>query len=505
MTKIAVFASGEGTNLQALIEAAKSRRVRGEVVLVVSNKDDAGALRRAERAGIERVVVKPKDFADLDEYSAALAAECKKRGVELICLAGWLLHLKSPLLSAYPGRILNIHPSLLPSFGGKGLYGSRVHEEALACGAKVSGCTVHFVDEDYDRGPIVSQTPVPVLAEDTCATLAARVRAQEHWAYPEAVRLFCEGRLRLEGRHVRVLPSHRDASPRVKRALVSVSDKTGLAEFCRGLHELGVELVSTSGTAKALREAGLEVRSLDTVTGYPEILQGRVKTLHPKIHGGILLRRRDPEQAREAESLGLEPIDMVVVNLYPFAAAAARASSPYSREVIEQIDIGGVALIRAAAKNFEDVAVVVAPADYAAVLKELEAGQGQLALETRRRLALGAFRPRTCATARTRTSAPRSTRGEAARASSRSTARSSRTTTCSTPPARGRRPASSPPPRSPSSSTSHRAAWRPARRSSRPSRRRGRATPSPPSAGCSRSTGPSPARWPRRSPTASSR
>ncbi|MBI5202760.1 MAG: bifunctional phosphoribosylaminoimidazolecarboxamide formyltransferase/IMP cyclohydrolase [Elusimicrobia bacterium] len=187
------------------------------------------------------------------------------------------------------------------------------------------------------------------------------------------------------------MPSHRDDSPRVKRALVSVSDKTGLIEFCRGLYELGVEIISTSGTAKALREAGIEVRSLDTVTGYPEILQGRVKTLHPKIHGGILLRRRDPEQAREAATLGLEPIDMVVVNLYPFAAAAARASSPYSREVIEQIDIGGVTLIRAAAKNFEDVAVCVSPEDYAATLKELEVAQGQLALETRRRLALAAF------------------------------------------------------------------------------------------------------------------
>ncbi|MCX5787522.1 MAG: bifunctional phosphoribosylaminoimidazolecarboxamide formyltransferase/IMP cyclohydrolase [Elusimicrobia bacterium] len=177
----------------------------------------------------------------------------------------------------------------------------------------------------------------------------------------------------------------------MRRALVSVSDKAGLAEFCRGLFDLGVEIVSTSGTARALREAGIEVRSLDTVTGYPEILQGRVKTLHPKIHGGILLRRNDPEQAQEAAALGLEPIDMVVVNLYPFAAAAARAQSPYSREVIEQIDIGGVTLIRAAAKNFEDVAVVVSPADYGAVLKELEVSQAQLALETRRRLALAAF------------------------------------------------------------------------------------------------------------------
>ncbi len=391
--RIAVFASGEGTNLQALIDAARNGRIRASVALVVSSVGDAGALRRAARAGIAGVVLRPADYAGPDEYSAALAALCKQHEIGLICLAGFLLQLKSSLLEAYPQRILNIHPALLPAFGGKGMYGSRVHEAVLRSGAKVSGCTVHFVDEVYDHGPIISQTTVPVLANDTPGSLAARVRAQEHWAYPEAVRLFCEGRLRVgPGARVELLPSPREESPRIRRALVSVADKTGLVEFCRGIHELGLEIVSTSGTAKALREAGLEARSLDSITGFPEILQGRVKTLHPKIHGGILLRRGDPEQEREAANFGLEPIDMVVVNLYPFARAAAGAHSPYSREVIEQIDIGGVTLIRAAAKNFENVAVVVSPEDYPAVLKELALGQGQLALETRRRLALSAFR-----------------------------------------------------------------------------------------------------------------
>ncbi|MFA5140470.1 MAG: bifunctional phosphoribosylaminoimidazolecarboxamide formyltransferase/IMP cyclohydrolase [Elusimicrobiota bacterium] len=183
-----------------------------------------------------------------------------------------------------------------------------------------------------------------------------------------------------------------EESPRIKRAVLSVSDKTGLVEFAKKLEGLGVEIVSTSGTAKTLREAAIEVRPLDSLTGFPEILNGRVKTLHPKIHGGILLRRSDPSQAREAAVHGLEPIDMVVVNLYPFERVAAKATSPYSREVLENIDIGGVTLIRAGAKNFEDVAVVVSPSDYEAVLKELEASSGQLTLETRRRLALAAFR-----------------------------------------------------------------------------------------------------------------
>ncbi|MBI5630638.1 MAG: bifunctional phosphoribosylaminoimidazolecarboxamide formyltransferase/IMP cyclohydrolase [Elusimicrobia bacterium] len=391
MTKIAVFASGEGTNLQALINACAARRIPGQIVLVVSNKAEAGALRRAKRAGIEAVVSSPKDFSTPEEYNANLAQLCRERGVELLCLAGFMLQLKAPLLKAYAWRILNIHPALLPAFGGPGMYGARVHEAVLKAGVRVSGCTVHFVDEFYDHGWIAAQATAPVLPSDTAETLSARVRTQEHWLYPKVVRLFCEGRLEATESGVRTLPSHNDKSSRVKRALISVSDKTGLAEFARGLEDMGIEIVSTSGTAKALQEAGIEIRPLDTVTGFPEILAGRVKTLHPNIHGAILLRRKDPSQAREAELFGIEPIDLVVVNLYPFALTAAKASSPFQQDVIEQIDIGGVALIRAAAKNFEDVAVLVSPSDYGPVLHELESRQGQLGLETRKRLALTAF------------------------------------------------------------------------------------------------------------------
>jgi phosphoribosylaminoimidazolecarboxamide formyltransferase/IMP cyclohydrolase len=392
MEKIAVFASGEGTNLQALLDACADGRVRGAVALVVSNKPDVGALRRGQRAGIETLVLPPSDFPTSEEYNAFLAHECKKRDIGLICLAGFMLKLKSPLLKAYPGRILNIHPALLPSFGGQGMYGNKVHEAVLTAGVKVSGATVHVVDEEYDRGPVILQSAVPVLAGDTPATLAARVRAQEHWIYPKAVSLFCEGRIKVTDRKAELLPSVMDASPRVRRALISVSDKTGVVELARGLHDLGVELVSTSGTAKAIVEAGIPIRPLDTMTGFPEILDGRVKTLHPHVHGAILLRRKDPKQAREAELFGLEPIDLVIVNLYPFAKTAAAASSPYDQTVIEQIDIGGVALIRAAAKNFEDVAVLTSPADYGATLAELAASQGRLTDVTRKKLALSAFR-----------------------------------------------------------------------------------------------------------------
>ncbi len=390
--KIAVFASGEGTNLQALLDACADGRVRGSVALVVSNKEDAGAIKRAQRVGVETLVCPQNDHPTPEEYNAFLAQECKKRGIELICLAGFMLKIKLPLIEAYPGRILNVHPSLLPAFGGQGMYGRKVHEATIAAGVKVSGATIHVVDEEYDHGPIVLQATAPVLATDTPGTLAARVLAQEHWIYPRAVALFAEGRAKVEDGKVVVKPSAHEASPRLKRALVSVSDKTGVVEFAKGLHELGVEIVSTSGTYKALVQAGLPVRPLETMTGFPEILDGRVKTLHPHVHGAILLRRGDPKQVREAELFGLEPIDLVVVNLYPFKKTAAEAADPYEQAVIEQIDIGGVALIRAASKNFEDVAVLTAPADYAGVLAELNAAQCRLSLETRKRLALTGFR-----------------------------------------------------------------------------------------------------------------
>jgi phosphoribosylaminoimidazolecarboxamide formyltransferase/IMP cyclohydrolase len=175
----------------------------------------------------------------------------------------------------------------------------------------------------------------------------------------------------------------------IQRALLSVSDKTGLVELARGLADMGVELISTGGTARVLQETGLTVRPVEEVTGFPEILNGRVKTLHPAIHGGILARR-EPAHLDELGRLGIAPLDMVVVNLYPFAQTVARPGVPLD-EALEQIDIGGVTLLRAAAKNFAAVTVLCDPADYPLVLTELRQ-QGEVSLATRQRLALKAFR-----------------------------------------------------------------------------------------------------------------
>ena len=177
---------------------------------------------------------------------------------------------------------------------------------------------------------------------------------------------------------------------RVRRALLSVTDKTGLVEFARALAAQNIELVSTGGTARALREAGLHVRDISDLTGFPEMLDGRVKTLHPKVHGGILHIRENKDHMAVVKEHGIEPIDMVVVNLYAFEKTANKPGVAFS-EIIENIDIGGPSMVRSAAKNFEDVAIVTSVADYAAIAEELAANAGSLTRATRWRLAKAAF------------------------------------------------------------------------------------------------------------------
>jgi phosphoribosylaminoimidazolecarboxamide formyltransferase / IMP cyclohydrolase len=177
----------------------------------------------------------------------------------------------------------------------------------------------------------------------------------------------------------------------IKRALISVSDKTGIIDFARELKNFNAEIISTGGTAKALRDAGIDVRDISDVTGFPEMMDGRVKTLHPRVHGGLLALRDNPEHVAAMQEHGIEPIDMVVVNLYPFAATISRKGVTRD-EAIEQIDIGGPAMIRSAAKNAADVAVVVDPAQYSQLIEELHQNAGSLSNPTLQRLGVEAFR-----------------------------------------------------------------------------------------------------------------
>ena len=180
------------------------------------------------------------------------------------------------------------------------------------------------------------------------------------------------------------------AEKAIRRALLSVTDKTGLVEFAQALAGFGVELVSTGGTARALREAGLAVKDISDLTGFPEMLDGRVKTLHPRVHGGLLYIRGNREHEAAVAAHGIEPIDMVVVNLYAFEKTAAQPGVAFGH-LIENIDIGGPSMVRSAAKNFEDVAIVTRVADYPALIEELKSAQGALSRETRWRLARQAF------------------------------------------------------------------------------------------------------------------
>jgi len=177
---------------------------------------------------------------------------------------------------------------------------------------------------------------------------------------------------------------------KIQRAILSVTDKTGLVDFARKLQAMGVELVSTGGTAKLLRDTGITVQDISDLTGFPEMLDGRVKTLHPKVHGGILHRRENPAHRSAVAEHGIEPIDMVVVNLYAFEKTASKPGVPFE-ELVENIDIGGPSMIRSAAKNFQDVDVVTSPADYDAIAQEMANSGGQISSATKWRLAQKAF------------------------------------------------------------------------------------------------------------------
>ena len=377
--QIAVGVSGAGSNLRALVAAAGRGELGGRVVLVFADRP-CPALDWAAEAGIETALLPGGD-------DPALAATLTAAAPDAVVLAGYMRIIGPAVLAAFPGRILNTHPSLLPAFPG-----AHAVTDALAHGVAVSGSTVHLVDATLDGGPIVAQEAVPVLAGDDATTLHDRIRAVEHRLLPRAVALLLAGALSIapDGRQVEVDLDRADATlPIPRRALLSVSDKTGLLELGRGLHARGFELVSTGGTARTLRDGGLSVTDVAAVTGSPEMLDGRLKTLHPRIHGGLLADRRLAGHRRQLLAAAIAPFDLVIVNLYPFAAALERPGISID-ELIEEIDIGGPSMVRAAAKNHANVAIVTSPARYDQVLAALGA-DGGIDPGLRRALALEAF------------------------------------------------------------------------------------------------------------------
>ena len=389
--RIAVGVSGTGTNLRALVAAIGRGSLAADIALVFADRP-CPALDWAAQQGIETALLPAVPDGHVNAREAedeALAQTLTAVGPDLVVLAGYMRIVGPRTLAAFAGRIVNTHPSLLPAFPG-----ARPVRDALAAGVAVTGATVHLVDERLDGGPILAQEPVTVLAGDDEAALHERIKAVEHRILPTAVGLLLAGALRAHPPGAAVVDAvlAEATLPRTRRALLATWDKTGLPAFAAELARFGFELVSTGGTAADLRGAGLEVTDVAAVTGVAEMLDGRVKTLHPGIHGGILADTRRPDHRRQLLEAWIAPFEIVVVNLYPFEAAAERSGIDLDG-LIEEIDIGGPTLLRAAAKNHASVAVVSSPARYPEVLASLRA-HGNVVPGLRAALAVEAFRQR---------------------------------------------------------------------------------------------------------------
>src|SRR6185369_8006878 len=342
--RLAVGVSGAGSNLRALHEAARRGEIGGDIVLVFADRP-CPALDWAAEEGIDTALVPGGEDAAVAEVLAGAHPD-------VVVLAGYMRVVGPRVLEAFQKRILNVHPSLLPAFPG-----AHAIRDALAAGVAVTGVTVHLVDATLDGGPILAQEAVPVLPDDDDERLRERIQAVEHRLLPRVVALVAAGAIsvdELTGLVTTDLGVADATVPKPRRALLSVSDKTDLVELGTGLVARGFELVSTGGTARTLRDAGLPVTDVASVTGSQEMLDGRVKTLHPRVHAGLLADLRLEDHRQQLIAAGIAPFGLVVVNLYPFAAALERPGITVD-ELIEEIDIGGPSMVRAAAKNHANV------------------------------------------------------------------------------------------------------------------------------------------------------
>jgi len=373
--RIVVFVSGNGSNLQAILDAAGTDRLPGEVVGVVGNRRKAFGLVRAERAGVDTLYFPLAPYKKRGEtraaYDTALAAAVARFRPDLIVLAGWMHILSPAFLEGIDCPVLNLHPALPGAFPGTRAI-ERALQAAQAGTIDHTGVMVHHVVPEVDAGPVVATRVVPIQPDDTLDSLTERVHATEHSLLVDAI--------------AKTLRPPVETTM-TRRALLSVWDKTGLVDFGTKLHSLGFELLASGGTARKLREADLPVLDVSEITGHPEILGGRVKTLHPAVHGGLLARGTDAHLA-ELEANGITPIDIVVCNLYPFEATVSKEGVTVP-QAVEEIDIGGVTLLRAAAKNFERVLIVSDPGDYDSVVAHLEGDTIDAPL--RQKLAVKAF------------------------------------------------------------------------------------------------------------------
>ncbi len=383
--RVVVLVSGSGTLLQALLDAQQEVSYPARVVAVGADRPGIEGLARAERAGLPAFSLALRDFPDRHSWNVALAAEVRAHRPHLVVSAGFMKVLSLAFLSEVGCPVINTHPALLPSFPGV-----RAVRDALEYGVKLTGCTVHLVDAGVDTGPVLAQRAVPVRGGDTEQTLHERIKIEERRLLVSTVADLVSGVATVTGREVDIAVSNSTDTERraVRRALISVYDKTGLLDLATGLHSAGVEIVSTGSTAHRIADAGVPVTRVEAVTSFPECLDGRVKTLHPKIHAGLLADTRKSEHRDQLSELGVAPFDLLVSNLYPFTETVASGAD--AEQCVEQIDIGGPAMVRAAAKNHASVAVLVDPSRYTWALEQI--GLGGFSLLDRQRLAAEAYR-----------------------------------------------------------------------------------------------------------------
>lgn len=379
--KLVVLISGNGSNLQAILNACAGNEIPASVVAVFSNIADAYGLTRACNAGVPAIHCAKSPDESRRDYDNRLADGVARYQPDYVVLAGWMRLLTSAFLDRFPNRVINLHPALPGSYPG-----THAIERAYAAHQRgeinYSGLMVHLVpDEGVDAGPVLATQQIFFLPGEPLEEFEARVHAAEHHLLVNTLKTL------LSMVPVFAWDGVTQRSYRMPTAILSVHDKTGLVDFAKGLAGLGWALLASGGTAKLLRENGLAVTEVADYTKSPEILGGRVKTLHPAIHGGLLARPTHADH-QQLLDLGWDYIDLVAVNLYPFEATIAKPDVTYA-EAIENIDIGGVTLIRAAAKNHERVTLVCDPADYAAVLAELRSGG--ISPETRKQLSVKGF------------------------------------------------------------------------------------------------------------------
>jgi phosphoribosylaminoimidazolecarboxamide formyltransferase/IMP cyclohydrolase len=349
--RLGALASGNGTILEAILSAGL------DLCVVVADRPCRALLVAAE-AGVPAELLLRDGYGsgfDRHAYTRRVVGILERYRVDVVAMAGFGTIFGPEIFSAYPGRVLNTHPALLPAF--KGWHAVR---DALAAGVKVTGTTVHVATEQVDDGPVLAQEEVLVLPGDTEQALHERIKSVERRLYPQTIRRFL-AQVRPERATAVTTPGGTGV-----KALLSVYDKTGLDELARALVAAGYELVASGKTAAALHDAGLPHATVEAVTEWPEMLGGRVKTLHPRLYAGVLADLEDPGHRADLARHGIDPVGLVVCNLYPFR----------SRPSVEMIDIGGVTLLRAAAKNWGRVGVVVDPADYPAVIAKVRDAPG---------------------------------------------------------------------------------------------------------------------------------